>query len=91
MQVDKLNQRPIIITSIEDDKHRRNHPGFAIVELFKQFQHLLQFRELIRNLVIRDLKVRYKNSFLGILWSLMNPLLMMTVFTAVFTNLTTVF
>lgn len=48
---------------------------------------LFQYRELIRNLVIRDLKVRYKNSVLGILWSLLNPLLMTIVFTVVFTLL----
>ncbi|RLC68798.1 MAG: ABC transporter permease, partial [Chloroflexi bacterium] len=35
---------------------------------------LIEYRELIRNLVVRDLKVRYKNSVLGILWSLLNPL-----------------
>jgi lipopolysaccharide transport system permease protein len=46
---------------------------------------LFQYRELIRNLVIRDLKVRYKNSGLGFLWSLLNPLAMMGVFTLVFT------
>lgn len=46
---------------------------------------LWQHRELIRNLVVRDLKVRYKNSALGIIWSLLNPLLMVLVFTAVFT------
>jgi len=46
---------------------------------------LYHYRELIRNLVIRDLKVRYKNSVLGILWSLLNPLLMTIVFTVVFT------
>jgi len=43
------------------------------------------YRELLKNLVIRDLKVRYKNSALGILWSLLNPLAMMGVFTLVFT------
>jgi lipopolysaccharide transport system permease protein len=46
---------------------------------------LYGYRELIRNLVIRDLKVRYKNSVLGILWSLLNPLMMTVVFTVVFT------
>lgn len=46
---------------------------------------LIQYRELIRNLVLRDLKARYKNSVLGFLWSLVNPLLMMVVFTVVFT------
>ncbi len=44
-------------------------------------------RYLLRNLVIRDLKARYKNSFLGIIWSLLNPLLMMMVYTILFTIL----
>jgi lipopolysaccharide transport system permease protein len=48
---------------------------------------LIRYRYLLRNLVVRDLKVRYKNSVLGILWSLLNPLLMMLVFTLVFTVL----
>ena len=43
-----------------------------------------QYRELLLNLTIRDLKVRYKNSVLGIAWSLLNPLLMMLVFTMVY-------
>src|ERR1044071_9131752 len=53
-------------------------------------QHLAEiwrYRELVRNFVIRDLKARYKNSVLGFLWSLANPLLMMLVFTVVFTKL----
>lgn len=45
------------------------------------------YRYLLRNLVVRDLKVRYKNSVLGILWSLLNPLMMMMVFTVIFTVL----
>jgi ABC-type polysaccharide/polyol phosphate export permease len=49
-----------------------------LVELFR-------FRDLMRNLVVRDLKVRYKNSVLGILWSWLNPLFMMAVYTVVFT------
>jgi lipopolysaccharide transport system permease protein len=53
--------------------------------MIKRIAELYRYRELIRNLVIRDLKVRYKNSVLGILWSLLNPLLMTIVFTVVFT------
>jgi lipopolysaccharide transport system permease protein len=48
---------------------------------------LVRYRELIRNLVSRDLKVRYRNSALGFIWCLLNPLLMMGVFTVVFTIL----
>ncbi len=48
---------------------------------------LLRYRDLVANLVVRDLKVRYKSSVLGFLWSLLNPLLMMTVFYVVFTVL----
>jgi ABC-type polysaccharide/polyol phosphate export permease len=49
-----------------------------------RIQELWRYRGLIRNLVVRDLKVRYRNSVLGIVWSWANPLLMMLVFTVVF-------
>jgi len=55
--------------------------------IVSQLRELFQYRELVRNLVVRDLKVRYRNSVLGFLWSLINPLLMMAVFTVVFTVL----
>ncbi len=45
---------------------------------------LWQYRYLLRNLVVRDLKARYKNSAFGVLWSLLNPLAMMLVFTLLF-------
>jgi len=85
MQVNRTNPNQIVITGIEDEKSQSNGVGSIIHNLSRQFLHLLQYRELLRNLVIRDLKVRYKNSVLGVLWSLMNPLLMMMVFTVVFT------
>ncbi|MDO8690445.1 MAG: ABC transporter permease [Dehalococcoidia bacterium] len=45
---------------------------------------LLRYRELIKNLVARDLKARYKKSFLGFAWCLLSPLMMMFVYTLVF-------
>jgi len=50
----------------------------------EQLRELWKYRELIRNLITRDLKVRYRNSLLGIAWSWINPLLLMLVFTVVF-------
>jgi lipopolysaccharide transport system permease protein len=52
-----------------------------------QAVEVFQYRSLIFNLVTKDLKVRYKNSVLGFVWSLLNPLLMTIVFTIVFTRL----
>ena len=43
-----------------------------------------QYRELIRNLVIKDLKLKYRDSVLGFLWSLANPLLLILVYSFVF-------
>jgi ABC-type polysaccharide/polyol phosphate export permease len=45
---------------------------------------LFTYRDLVRNLVSRDFKTRYKRSYLGILWSLLNPLLIILVYTLVF-------
>ncbi len=57
------------------------------IPLLVHARELLRYRNLIVNLVLRDLKVRYKNSIFGFLWSLLNPLGMMLVFTIVFTVL----
>ena len=48
---------------------------------------ILRRRELIRNLVSRQLKVRYKSSFLGFLWSLFHPFFMMLIYWVVFTSI----
>jgi lipopolysaccharide transport system permease protein len=42
------------------------------------------FRELLKNLVLKDLKLKYRGSVLGFLWSLINPVAMILVYTLAF-------
>lgn len=51
--------------------------------LFRKRQ-LIYYRDLIRELVVRDLKLLYKRSMLGVAWTLINPLLQLSVFAFVF-------
>ena len=48
------------------------------------FMNFYRYRFLLQNLIQRDIKVKYRRSTLGILWSVLNPLLMMFVLTMVF-------
>lgn len=47
-------------------------------------RELYKYRNLLLKLASRNLRVRYKNSVLGVLWSWLNPLFMMVVYTVVF-------
>ena len=51
------------------------------------FLSFLKYQPLLKELVMRDLKVRYRHSFLGMIWTVLNPLLMMIILTIVFSNL----
>lgn len=53
----------------------------------KQLQTFLKYRFLLENLISRDLKVKYRRSVLGLCWSILNPLLMMLIITAVFSTI----
>ncbi len=48
---------------------------------------LLRYRELLRQLVIREIKLRYKRSVLGFAWTILNPLFAMAIFTMVFSRI----
>jgi lipopolysaccharide transport system permease protein len=63
----------------------RPGPNRQIFGMRSPLFEIWRYRELILNLVKRELKARYKNSVLGFFWSLLNPLGMMLVFTFVFT------
>lgn len=47
----------------------------------------MQYWELLKELVKRDLKIKYRRSILGFCWSILNPLLFMIVTTAVFSTI----
>lgn len=48
---------------------------------------LFQYRDLIKELVSRDIKLKYRRSFLGYVWSILNPLLIMVVMTVIFSTM----
>ncbi|MCP1101364.1 ABC-type polysaccharide/polyol phosphate export permease [Aequitasia blattaphilus] len=50
-------------------------------------QNFLKFRPLLNELVARDIKIKYRRSVLGVLWTLLNPLFMMIILSVVFSNI----
>lgn len=52
--------------------------------MLDNLRRLYGYRPLIQSLVVRDLKARYRGSVLGFLWSFINPLLLLSVYTFVF-------
>ena len=53
----------------------------------RYFQNLKKFLPLLKELVSRDIKTKYRRSILGVFWTLLNPLLMMIVLSVVFSHL----
>jgi ABC-2 type transport system permease protein len=53
----------------------------------REFRSIKDYKYLLYDLVARDLKTKYRRSVLGILWSVLNPLLMMLVLTAIFSQI----
>jgi ABC-type polysaccharide/polyol phosphate export permease len=52
--------------------------------MFKELAEVYRYRELLMSMVARDMKVRYKNSVLGFIWSLLIPLAQVATLTIVF-------
>ncbi len=54
------------------------------MKLIEKFKEIYRYRHMLYTLVKQDIRGRYKGSFLGFLWTLLNPLLMLLVYSVVF-------
>jgi len=63
------------------DSAKRPHP------LVEELHALVQYKDLVVQSISRAIKTRYKRSALGVIWTMLNPLLMMIVLTLVFANI----
>ena len=52
--------------------------------MLKVFKELYNYRELLKTNVKKEIRGKYKNSFLGVLWSFLNPLLQLAVYSIIF-------
>ncbi|MBA3555786.1 MAG: ABC transporter permease [Gemmatimonadales bacterium] len=59
-----------------------NHPDSAVGRL----RQVWRYRELLDSLIVRNLKVKYQRSLLGFVWTLVNPLLTVTILVVVFSQ-----
>jgi ABC-type polysaccharide/polyol phosphate export permease len=55
--------------------------------MIKAIKELFAYRELLWNLVLNELKLRYRNSFLGFLWTVLNPLFYLLILALVFSRI----
>lgn len=86
-----IKQTKAIILTIIMTPNTKSAPQLTVIDADvtwrdwrKNLDELFRFRWLLYNLTKSNLKVRYRNSLLGVLWSLLNPLLMMLVFSLIF-------
>src|ERR1041384_73196 len=55
--------------------------------MVSNLKNLFRYRGLISSLVARELKARYRGSVLGFVWSFINPLLLLSIYSFVFTTI----
>lgn len=64
-----------------------DYEGVWIVKIMDIIKEIWAYRQMIVSLVKRDLKGRYKGSVLGFLWTFLNPLFQLLVYTIVFSRI----
>jgi lipopolysaccharide transport system permease protein len=61
-------------------------PSVSILAMSDYLARLMQFRDLLRAMTVHRLSIRYKQSLLGYFWALLNPLLLMLIYTIIFSR-----
>jgi ABC-type polysaccharide/polyol phosphate export permease len=80
-QAKSITKKPqVAAEQYYDSAARRNR-------MVDEVRELVRYRDLVRNLVRRNVTARYKRSVLGVLWTLLDPLLLMIVMAVVFGTL----
>lgn len=59
-------------------------PSFSPLNLLRDFRGLWQYRDLFYTLSIHRIKVRYKQSLLGLAWAILQPVSLMLIYTVIF-------
>ena len=67
---------------VRDERITTIRPATRMPHL--DLRELWRFRELATTFVWRDVKVRYKQTFIGVLWVLLQPVLTTVIFTLIF-------
>ena len=64
-----------------------NNHTEVVIGMLLMFCNIYRYREMLINMVRRELRGKYKGSILGFLWTFINPLLQLVVYTIVFSNI----
>ena len=60
---------------------------FEMVKLRQRWDTFQHYKPLLQQLVMKDIKLKYRRSFLGYVWSILNPLMIMIIMVLVFSNM----
>ena len=71
-----------------NEKSEKIYDSAKLINPFvDEINSLFENRFILKRMIYTNFKTRYKRSYLGVIWSLLNPLLNMVVFVVIFSNL----
>jgi ABC-2 type transport system permease protein len=82
-EADSLSTKGMILAATTEVAVRTSEPPH--LRPLARLRELGRAREILANLVRKEVKVKYKSSLLGVAWSMLNPILYLAVFSLVFT------